>query len=250
MSAQAKPISEVVRDFEQSLENLRPSTRRVYVAGASSAIRAANLEFWQCPSATELLASLGKSPTEKRARISPFLDFLGDGEPKELVSDEDSAALQNWVIQRIAKQTRSAKNPSIATRRDTALIAALCAVPARGTPRKWPENCLKIDGREVLLWDASSAPKSQAVHRAVAPSDPSPPALNRRRTSQAENNSMALSPPKATKAGLLAATPLPTATINSTVIQASVKRWSRATRSRGFACVKVCVGMVSTLPHC
>jgi hypothetical protein len=94
---------------------------------------------------------------------------------------------------------------------------------------------------ELSTMNTASAAKSQAVHRAVAPSDPSPPALNRRRTSQAENNSMALSPPKATKAGLLAATPLPTATINSTVIQARVKRWSRATRSRGFACVKVCV---------
>jgi hypothetical protein len=26
---------------------------------------------------------------------------------------------------------------------------------ARGTPRKWPENCLAIEGREVLLWDAA-----------------------------------------------------------------------------------------------
>ena len=82
MSAQAKPISEVVKDFEQSLENLRPSTRRVYVAGAKTAIRAAHLEFWQCLSAGELLSSLGKSPTEKKARISPFLDFLAGGEPK------------------------------------------------------------------------------------------------------------------------------------------------------------------------
>ena len=155
MSAQAKPISDVVKDFEQSLESLRPSTRRVYVAGARAAIRAASFELWQSPSTTDLLASIVKSPTEKRARISPFLDFLGDGEPKELVSDEDSAALQNWVIQRIAKQMRSVKNPSIATRRDSGLIAALCAAPARGTPRKWPENCLKIEGHEVLLWDTA-----------------------------------------------------------------------------------------------
>ena len=56
-------------------ETLRPSTRRVYVAGARAAIRAARLELWQCPSATELLASLGTSPTEKNARIPPFLDF-------------------------------------------------------------------------------------------------------------------------------------------------------------------------------
>ena len=155
MSAQAKPISEVVKDFEQSLENLRPSTRRVYVAGARAAIRAASLELWQCHSPTELLASLGKSLTEKRVRISPFLDFLGSGEPKNSLSGEDSAALQNWVIQRLAKQMRSEKNPSIATRRDSALIAAICAAPAEGTPRKWPENCLKIDGRVVLLWNTA-----------------------------------------------------------------------------------------------
>ena len=90
VSAQAKSISEVVKDFEQSLENLRPSTRRVYVAGARAAIKAASLELWQSPSATELLASLGNSPTKKKARISPFLNFLGDGELEELVSDEDS----------------------------------------------------------------------------------------------------------------------------------------------------------------
>ena len=153
MSAQAKPISELLEDFEQSLETLRPSTRRVYLAGARSAIRAANLQLWQCPSATELLASLGKSPTEKRARISPFLDFLGGGEPK--ISDEDSAALRNWVIQRLAKQIRSEKNPSLTLRRDSGLIAALCTAPSKGTPRKWPENCLKIEGREVLLWDTA-----------------------------------------------------------------------------------------------
>ena len=167
MSAQAKPISEVVKDFERSLENLRPSTRRVYVAGARAAIRTAHLELWQCPSTGELLASLGESPTEKKARISPFLNFLGGGELKELVSDEDSTALQNWVIQTLAKEMRSVKNPSIATRRDLGLIAALCAAPARGTPRKWPENCLKIEGREVLLWDTAIEEPCFAVSLAL-----------------------------------------------------------------------------------
>jgi hypothetical protein len=154
VSAQAKPISEVVKDFEQSLGNLRPSTKRVYVAGARAAIRAASLELWQSSSTTDQLASIGKSPTEKRARISPFLDFLGGGGSKQSVSDEEIAALQNWVIQRLAKQMRSIKNPSITSRRDTALIAAICAAPARGTPRKWPQNCLKVMENEVLLWDA------------------------------------------------------------------------------------------------
>jgi hypothetical protein len=155
VSAQAKPISEVVKDFEQSLENLRPSTKRVYVAGARAAIRAASLELWQSPSTTDLLASIGKSPIERRARISPFLDFLGDGRSKQSISDEEIVALQNWVIQGLARQMHSVKNPSITSRRDTALIAAICAAPAKGTPRKWPKNCLKIEGCEVLLWDAS-----------------------------------------------------------------------------------------------
>ena len=124
------------------------------MAGARAAIRAASLELWQSPSTTDLLASIEKFPTEKRARISPFLDFLGDGGSKQSVSDEEIAALQNWVIQTIAKQMRSMKNPSITSRRDTALIAAICAAPARGTPRKWPQNCLKVMENEVLLWDA------------------------------------------------------------------------------------------------
>jgi hypothetical protein len=154
VSAQTKAISEVVKDFEKSLANLQPSTRRVYVAGARAAIRAANLELWQSTSTADLLESIGKYPIEKRARISPFLDFLGGGSPKNSVSDADSAALQNWVIQTIANQIRFVKNPSIASRRDTALIAAICAAPTRGTPRKWPENCLKIMENKVLLWDA------------------------------------------------------------------------------------------------
>ena len=95
MSAQAKPISEVVNEFEQSLENLRPSTRRVYVAAAKTAIGSAHLELWQCPSTGELLASLGKSPIEKKARISPFLDFLGGGE------------LKNWYPMRTQRLCRT-----------------------------------------------------------------------------------------------------------------------------------------------
>jgi hypothetical protein len=151
--AQVKPISEVVKDFEQSLGNPSAFTRRVYMADAKAALRAACLELWQNPSTDELLALIREFPSEKR--ISPFLAFLGDGGPNNSLSDQDSAALQNWVIQKLAKQMRLVKNPSIATRRDLGLIAALCAAPARGTPRKWPENCLKIEGGEVLLWDVA-----------------------------------------------------------------------------------------------
>jgi hypothetical protein len=153
VSTQAKPISELIEDFEQSLEGLRPPTRRVYVAGAKAAIRAACLELWQSPSSNDLLALIRESPTEKR--ISPFLAFLGDGEPKNSLSDEDISGLQNWVIQTLSRvQIRGVKQPSLTSRRDLALIAAMCAAPARDTPRKWPVNCLKVRENQVFLWDA------------------------------------------------------------------------------------------------
>jgi hypothetical protein len=62
------------------------------------------------------------------------LGFLGGGRLKQPVSDEEIAALQNWVIQGITKQMRLVKNPSLATRRDTALIAAICAPPLLEEP--------------------------------------------------------------------------------------------------------------------
>jgi hypothetical protein len=96
--------------------------------------------------------SFRRKTQSKAARVQAA---LGGGEPKNSLSKQDSMALQNWVIQRLTKQMRSEKNPSIATRRDTALIAAVCVAPAKGTPRKWPENCLKVEGSEVLLWDAA-----------------------------------------------------------------------------------------------
>ena len=150
MSAQAKPISELVKDFEQSLRSYRPSTRRVYVAGARAAIRAASFELSQSPSTNELLASIAESPTPQRARISPFLTFLAG--PNSEPSASDQAALRTAVIEGIAQQVRLEKNPSIASRRDTALLAALCAAPQKGTPRKWSLSCLTITGTQVLLW--------------------------------------------------------------------------------------------------
>ena len=123
------------------------------MTGAKAAIRAACLELWQSYSSNDLLALIRESPTEKR--ISPFLDFLGDGEPKNSLSDEDIEGLQNWVIQTLSRvQIRGVKQPSLTSRRDLALIAAICAAPARDTPRKWPVNCLQVRENQVFLWDA------------------------------------------------------------------------------------------------
>jgi hypothetical protein len=61
------------------------------------------------------------------------------------------------------------------SRRDTALIAAICAAPAKGTPRKWSENCLKITENEVLhrspIWDFLSAGR-RACLRSIFTSRP------------------------------------------------------------------------------
>ena len=164
MSAQAKAISAVIKDFEQSLGGLKPSTRRVYVAGAKAAIRAARLELWQSCSHDELLDLIRKSPPEQGARVTPFLAFLcGARGANRSVPKEDITGVQNWVIQTLGKQMLSVKNPSITTRRDLALIAARCAAPARGTPRKWPVSCLKINGQEVSLWDVKIEEPSFAL---------------------------------------------------------------------------------------
>jgi hypothetical protein len=70
VNTQVKPISEVIKDFKQSLQSYRPSTQRVYLAGARAALRAASFEPWQSPSLTDLWAGIAKSPVEKGARIS------------------------------------------------------------------------------------------------------------------------------------------------------------------------------------
>ena len=123
------------------------------MAGAKAAIRAAGLELCQSCSSNELMVLIRESPTQKR--ISPILDFLDDEGPKNALSDEDRAGLQNWVIQTLHRvQMQGSNHPSLTRRRDLALIAAMCAAPARGTPRKWPESCLKVRENQVLLWDA------------------------------------------------------------------------------------------------
>jgi hypothetical protein len=43
------------------------------------------------------------------------------------------------------------------------VCASICAAPARGNPRKWPVNCLKITKNKVLLWDALIEEPSFAI---------------------------------------------------------------------------------------
>ena len=157
--------TDVIREFAQSLAGRRPSTIRLYVAGARAAIKAVGAGVSECGSRAELLSLLRKSRPRKGARVAPFIRFLergsvgadGDARVNQAVSPEDSRGIQYWVVQATAKRLRTDKNPSIATRRDTALIASLCSSaaqlpPERANPLKWPQSCLQIRGGAVLLW--------------------------------------------------------------------------------------------------
>jgi hypothetical protein len=146
---------DVLKEFERSLERRKPSTIRLYVAGAKAAIKAAKVNVLECGSYAELLALIREAQPEKGVRIAPFLRFLergGEGELNKSVAREAVRGIQYWVIQAFAKRMRREKNPSIASRRDMALIASLCLAP-KGNPRNWARNCLKITGAQVILWD-------------------------------------------------------------------------------------------------
>jgi hypothetical protein len=146
---------DLIKEFKESLKGLKPATTRAYVAGAKAAISAAMAKDRECNSHADLLALIRQTQLEKRARIAPFLRLLGGGEGgvNKSVPVEDVRGIQYWVIQTLAKHMRTQKNPSIAAKRDMALIASLCVAPAKGNARDWPKSCLKISGTHVLLWD-------------------------------------------------------------------------------------------------
>jgi hypothetical protein len=146
--------ADVINEFKRSLEGRRPSTIRLYVAGARAAMEAAMAVSGRA-SFPEILVSIREMQPGTRARVAPFLRFLRevDGTANNSLALQDALGIQYWVIQTLAKRMRTQKNPSIAARRDMALIASLSSAPARGNPRNWAQSCLKIDGARVHLWE-------------------------------------------------------------------------------------------------
>ena len=141
--SEADAALDLIRDFKASLEGLKASTLRVYLSGAKAVIKAVQDDGSEWGSNAELLAIIREVLPVKGARIAPFLGFLGSNQAKVFMPLEDSSGVQNWVVQSLGKRLRSQRNPSIANKRDMALIAALCVAPARGNPRNWLRNALK-----------------------------------------------------------------------------------------------------------
>ena len=137
---------DLIAEFKRSLKGRKPSTLRLYLAGAKAALESARVRV--SGTVPAVIAAIRESPPRDGSRVSPFLRFLTAAQ-----RTDDAPAIQLWLIQVLGKELRTQKNQSIAARRDMALLAALCTAPDRGDPRRWPLCCLKVDRGAVYLWD-------------------------------------------------------------------------------------------------
>ena len=133
-------MTRIIAEFDASLQNLRPSTKRLYLAGAKALLRAA---FpgppGPCGAASyeELWARTRGVKPPKPARVRPFLRFLESRQAPP--PPEDLGAVRATVLEAL-NQANRLKNPSLTARRDAAIVAALCAAPSKGNPRAWPRT--------------------------------------------------------------------------------------------------------------
>jgi len=142
-----------LKDFEAALQDLRPSTKRLYLAGAKALLRA----VYAAPALPPQVASYEglwdqtrdvKLP--KPARTRPFLRFLENHQAP--APTENLEAVRARVLEALDRANRI-KNPSLTVRRDAALVAALCAAPDQANPRAWPKDCLALRDDRVILWE-------------------------------------------------------------------------------------------------
>jgi hypothetical protein len=139
-------------EFDASLEGLRPFTKRRYLASARALLRAAYADPAGprgAASYAELWARVRTVEPPKPARARPFLRFLEGRQAPVL--PEDLEAVRSRVLDAL-NQANRLTNPSVTARRDAALLAALCAAPGRGDPRRWPKDCLAVRDGRVTLW--------------------------------------------------------------------------------------------------
>lgn len=145
-------LARALLEFEPSLQGLSPFTRRRYLAGARALLRAA-FPGPAGPSGVasyeELWARTRDVKLPKPARARPFLRFLESRQAP--AAPKNFEAVRARALQALDQANR-VKNPSLTARRDAALVAALCAAPGRGDPRRWPKSCLTVTETGVTLW--------------------------------------------------------------------------------------------------
>ena len=111
-------------DFKKSLEGLKPSTLRVYVAGAKTAINAVKANVSECRSYGELLTLILEAQPEKRARVAPFLRFLQRGArgANTSVPREDVRGIQFLVIQTLCSKAQGLPQASIYSKLERGVV--------------------------------------------------------------------------------------------------------------------------------
>jgi hypothetical protein len=131
-ASETDAVTRALGEFEASLEGLRPSTKRLYLAGAKALLRAG----FPGPagprgvgSYAELWARTRDVKPTKPARARPFLHFLQSRQTPVL--PEDLEGIRARVLEALDRANRL-KNPSLTARRDAALLTALCAAPGPG----------------------------------------------------------------------------------------------------------------------
>jgi hypothetical protein len=148
-------LARAIAEFYVSLENLRPFTKRRYLAGAKALLRAA----FPGPAGPRGVASYEELWARTRdvklaepARARPFLRFLESRQALAALPQEGLEAVRAQVLEALDQANRL-KNPSLTARRDAALVAALCAAPEQGNPRAWSKGCLALRDGRVILWE-------------------------------------------------------------------------------------------------
>jgi len=146
------PQMDVIKEFRDSLKGRKPSTIRVYLAAAERAVKMVNLS--QLGSYTELLVWIHQNPPEIGARVTPFVKFLHERvTANRSAAAEEAKHIRESIVQLMGDSLRTQKNPTLASKRDLALIASLCSTPGRGNPRDWPRDCLRLEAGHVILWE-------------------------------------------------------------------------------------------------
>jgi hypothetical protein len=144
--------------FERALEGLKLETRKKYLRAARNAIGAIGNGSGKNESVSELAQKLQHQSLilepSKRGRISPFLRFLRDLQSPTAAPNRRTEITES-IIATLVRCLEKTASQSLAAKRDWAIIAAFCSAPTRGTPRKWPVECLKTREDKVFLWSAS-----------------------------------------------------------------------------------------------
>jgi hypothetical protein len=136
------------------------STRRVYLSAAKKALQILGETPGYCGSYEELLSSLRSRISDKRSlkevRIAPFLRFLESRTSVNTIGQPDYESIRTWMVDRIGKETKAAREASHYVRRDLAMLVGLCVAPGKGSPRRWPKSALIVarqrEGFTVKLW--------------------------------------------------------------------------------------------------